>query len=220
MPKTKSKMSLSERREAAFKLFSRGYTNVAVAEELKVSRDTVKAYREKYDASIHAQAQANPNYLRDVVARTFQSLDELDQIREDAWKHMQRRKEKREFDIECPDCGSEFVFVAKLDFEISDQTRAQYHNVLLKAQDQRSKLFGVMGVKQDVMIAVMQVKMVQDKLLQFMADHLCAADREELETFLQTPELQRYMATSSLEPAKGLLELPSEEVEYAEIVED
>lgn len=220
MPKTRSKLSLSERREQAYVLFAKGYTNARVAEELKVNKDTVKGYRDRYESSVQAQAAANPAFLRDVVANTFRSLAELDQIREDAWAHMKRRKEKREFVVECPECEYEFTFVAKLDYEIPDQTRVQYQNVLLKAQDQRSKLFGIMGVKQEVMVAMMQVKMVQDRLLHFMAEHLCAADRVELEEFLQSPELAKYMSASS--PAGQLTEWSGsdDEIIDAEIIEE
>lgn len=221
MPKTRSKMTLSERREAAYTLFAKGFTNKAVAESLKVNKDTVKGYRDRYEASIQAQAQANPAFLRDVVANTFRSLHELDKIREDAWKHMERRKEKREFEVECPECGEGFIFTTKLDYEIPDQTRVQYQNVLLKAQDQRAKLFGIMGVKQEIMVAMMQVKAVQDRLLHFMAEHLCAADRAELEDFLQSPEIAQYMSAGSPASQVALAEFSEgdDEIVDAEIVE-
>jgi transcriptional regulator NrdR family protein/DNA-binding CsgD family transcriptional regulator len=190
--KSKSKLGLSQRRERAFELFARGYTNAAVAKDLNVHADTVAGYREKYEASIHAQAAANPNFLKEVLQNTIRSLAELDRIREDAWKHLEDRKVRVR--RQCPECEHEWREVDY--FPVSDQSRAQYHNVLLKAQDQRSKLFGVLGVKQEVLIAILQVKTVQDKVLDWLAEHVQGELREDLATFLESPELAAYMGNA------------------------
>lgn len=212
MPKSKSKLKLSQRRQQAYELFAKGYTNVDVAKDLEINKDTAAKYREKYEASIQSQAAANPGFLRDVLTNTVRSLKELDQIRADAWKQLKPRRMKIEH--HCPECEHEWT--TTLRFDVSDQSRVQYQNVLLKAQDQRSKLFGVMGVKQEVFIAIMQVKVVQDRILTFLTDNLCAADRAELEAFLQGPEMAQYMAASGeLDAAQGIMELESEEVEVA-----
>lgn len=186
--KSKSKLGLSQRRERAFELFARGYTNADVARDLTVHADTVARYRELYNERIHAQAAANPNFLKDVVTNTMRSLEELDRIRADAWQHMESRTVRVEH--ECPEC--EHQWVEKERVEISDQTRAQYHNVLLKAQDQRSKLFGVLGVKQEVFVAIMQVKIVQDRILEWMAQNLEGDVRDALADFLEA-ELGEYV---------------------------
>jgi DNA-binding CsgD family transcriptional regulator len=186
--RTKSKLTLSQRRERSFELFARGYTNKDVASVIGVSEETAGSYRRLYNERLHAQAASNPGFLRDVLTNTMRALEELDQIRADAWKHLENRTIKEL--VECPDCGAEHK--VKFSFPVSDQSRAQYHNVLLKAQDQRSKLFGVLGVKQEFFIAIMQVKVVQDKLLEWMAQNLCADDREALANFMQT-ELSEYM---------------------------
>lgn len=184
MAKSKSKLSLSERRELAFQLFARGYTNRDVASRLRVSEDTAGSYRKHYEERIHAQAAANPAFLRDVLSNTVRSLTELDAIRADAWQHLEPRSVK----FECTECGHR----EKVKIEVSDQTRAQYHNVLLKAQDQRSKLFGVLGVKQEVLVAVAQIIQVRDKMIEWMGRNLCAEDREALASFLEG-ELGAYM---------------------------
>lgn len=189
MPKSNSNLGLSQRRARAFEFFALGYTNRSVALELNVHVDTVAKYRAKYEERIHAQAAANPNFLKDVLTNTVRSLEELDRIREDAWKQLQRKKVLKT-EHTCPEC--ETVFIEKERIEISDQTRAQYHNVLLKAQDQRSKLFGVIGLKQEVLIAVMQIKVVQDKVLEWMSNNLEGDTREALATFLESPELKAY----------------------------
>lgn len=203
MPASRSRLSLSERREQAFELFARGWSNQDVAKKLRVNRDTVKGYREKYEANLHAQARANPDFLKDVVANTIRALQELDRIRADAWKHMEPRTVKHE--IQCPNCEHEWEI--KLRHEITDKERASYHSVLLKAQDQRAKLFGIMGIKQEVFIALVQVKTVQDMLLEFISETLCPADKAALEQFLLKPELQSYMNGPT-----AILDLPSEEV--------
>lgn len=189
MAKSKSKLGLSARRERAFECFAKGWTNTDVARDLKVHMDTVASYRTKYEERIHAQAAANPNFLKDVVTNTVRSLEELDRIRADAWKHMEPRR-VRVMRV-CPECEHEWREVEYHD--VSDQTRAQYLNVLLKAQDQRSKLFGVLGVKQEVFIAIMQVKVVQDQILDWLGQNLEGDARDRLADFLESPELSEYM---------------------------
>lgn len=207
MPKSKSKLGLSARRERAFECFAKGWTNTDVARDLKVHMDTVAGYREKYEERIHAQAAANPNFLKDVVTNTVRSLEELDRIRADAWKHMEPRR--RRITNVCPECEHEWKEIFYED--VSDQTRAQYLNVLLKAQDQRSKLFGVLGVKQEVFVAIMQVKVVQDQILDWLGQNLEGDLREKLAEFLESPELSEYMGGTAT--ALGAIDV--EAVEHA-----
>lgn len=190
MPKTKSKKTLGQRRERAFELFARGYTNVEVKNDLGVSKATVTGYRKLYNERIHAQAAANPNFLRDVVTNTMRALEELDKIRADAWKHMEPRKVQ----VECPHCEH----VWKERFEVSDDVRSKYMGHLLKAQEMRAKLLGVLGIKTDIFVAVLQVKVVADALMNFMGEELCAEDREKLAEFLMQPELREYMGGANI----------------------
>lgn len=206
--KSTSKLSLSKRRERAFILFARGYTNSDVAKDITVAPDTVAKYRKLYESRIHAQAAANPNFLREVVENTVRTLEELDQIRADAWAHMKSRKEVRHHT--CPHCEEEFV--ERETIEISDSTRAQYQRILLSAQDQRAKLMGLLGIKHEVVVSIMQVKVVQDKLLEFMGGSLCAADRIKLENFLTQPELMEYM-----QGMPGMQAIETSALEMAEI---
>lgn len=192
MPKSKSKLGLSQRRERAYELMAKGWTNAAIARDLGVHVDTITGYRRKYEESLHAQAAANPNFLRDVLTNTIRSLTELDMIRADAWKHMEDRTIRTP--VTCPHCEEEFTLKERI--EVSDETRARYHGILLKAQDQRAKLFGVLGVKQEVFIAIMQVKVVQDKILEWLATNVQGDLRESLATFLET-ELSEYMGTAN-----------------------
>lgn len=202
--KSKSKLGLSARRERAFECFAKGWTNTDVAKDLKVHMDTVAGYRELYEERIHSQAAANPNFLRDVVSNTIRSLEELDRIRADAWQRMEPRRIRVEH--ECPACEHVWKEVEYRD--VSDQTRVQYHNVLLKAQDQRAKLFGVLGVKQEVFVAIMQVKIVQEKILDWMGTNLEGEAREALATFLET-ELREYVMPGN----NNVLDVSSEEIE-------
>jgi hypothetical protein len=211
MPVSNSKLSLSQRREKAFSLFARGYTNVDVARKLKVNKDTAANYRELYEKRIHAQAAANPGFLRDVLANTIRALEELDTIRSDAHKQI---SEKRFITrtIECEHCGEESEL--RLEMPIGDDARTKYLNVLLKAQDQRSKILGVLGVKSEVIAAMMQIKVVQDLMLKFMMTTLCANDRKELEAFLSSPEMVAYVGgpASAFDGMEDILELESTEV--------
>lgn len=189
MARTKSNLSLSQRREESFKMFARGHTNVEVARALKINKDTAASYREHYEKRIHAQAAANPGFLRDVLVNTFRALEEIDQIRSDAWKQISEER-TISYEIECGECGAELE--ARLQMPMGDEARTKYQNVLLKAQDQRAKILGVLGVKSEVIAAMMQIKSVQDAILKFMVEKLCHDDKQELEAFLTSPEMSGY----------------------------
>lgn len=188
-PKTKKK--LAERRLEAFDCFRKGFSDVATAEKIGVTRQTVATYRDLYERSLGEQARANPELLAQVLQNTVRSLAELDAIREDAWKHLEDRKVR--VPHECPRCEHEWKETIYL--SVSDQTRAQYHNVLLKAQGERSKLFGLLGVKAEMLARIESVNIVQRALLQFMGEQLCNDDREKLARLLEG-ELRQHLNVS------------------------
>lgn len=208
--KTKSKMGLRARREAAFRMFAQGATHEAIAKKLRVSRQTVTSYRKQYEAQLDAEAAANPRLLQDVLRNTVRSLRELDMIREDAWKRLEAKP--RKVRAACDGCGEENTF--EVDLPPGDQARVQYQNVLLKAGEQRAKLFGVMGVKQEVFVAITNVQIVQNRMLDWMGRNLCADDREALASFLET-ELAEYMPNTGNGPF-GVLDVESYEVPVEE----
>ena len=195
--KTKSKLKLSERRETAFTYFARGLSDSEVRKRLRVSQPTVRSYRKLYEETLFDVARSNPTLLNDAMSNTLRSLVELDQIRSDAWKRLENRKIKQ--DADCPDCGAEFEVV--LNVPVSDQARVQYHNVLIRAQEQRAKTLGILGVKQEVFQMIAAVKYVQDQLLAWMQRHLDGESREKLELFLAQPEIAQYIERYSQTPA-------------------
>lgn len=192
--RTKSRKPREERLQDAFECFAKGMNDTAAARIVGVTRQTAAVYRGLYEKGLHARAQTNPRFLQEIVANTFRALEELDLVRADAWKQLEPRKVKRT--IECPNCEHEWKETEL--YPVSDQSRAQYHNVLLKAQSERAKLLGLLGVKHEMFVAIMQVKFVQDKLLEFMSRSLCAECREALEGFLMLPELVDYMGTGNV----------------------
>lgn len=198
MPKSKSKLSLGKRRERAFELFARGYTNADVKRDLGVGSDAVAGYRKLYNERIHAQAASNPGFLSDVLQNTLRILEELDQVRADAWKQISKDRTIR---MECPHCERTF----KIKVPLTDQTRAQYHNVVLKALDSRAKVFGILGVKSEMFAQVQGVQYVQGKIIEYLTKNLPPQYREELATYMET-ELGEYFGNAPM------LELPSVEV--------
>jgi transposase-like protein len=163
---TDSPYSLQERKEMARTLFVRGSSVRDVMEALQVSEDTARRYRKAYEDEIKEQAENNPQMLRQVLDNTIRSLEELEEVRREAW--------------------------LRFESAVNDNARTGYLNTLLKAQKQKADLFGLLGVKQEYMIYVNAVKAVQDKILQFLAENLCDADRQALEHFLTT-ELAPFM---------------------------
>lgn len=155
---TRSPMRLGARRQRAFELFTEGASNVEVARSLQVSPDTAGRYRKLYEEKIESQAAANPHLLRQVLPNTIKALEELEKVRAYAWERARSTE--------------------------SDTIRAQMMNVILKAQDQRAKLFGLMGVKQEALAFTMQVQKQQERLIQYMKENLCPADRIALDEFI------------------------------------
>jgi hypothetical protein len=156
--RTRSPLRLGARREKAFELFRRGFSNVEVAEEIQVSPDTAARYRKLYEDRIVEAAREQPDLLRDVLANTIRTLTELDAIRRNAWQRLEENP--------------------------PDSVRSSLLNTLLKAQDQRSKLFGLLGVKQEYAAHVAKVRQQQEQLIEFMSRELCPVDREKLEEYL------------------------------------
>jgi hypothetical protein len=179
--KSKSPYTRTVRMEKAFTFYRRGFKVADVARELNVHRDTAAAYKRLYDERVATEAAQNPELLTDVLKNTYRSLEELDDVRQEVWRNL-RDRERREL-IECEHCGEEQEHVFKE--PISDQARASYLNTLLKAHDQRTKLFGLMGVKQEVFAVFQQVDAVQRAMLEWMVRELCAEDRAKLATFLE-----------------------------------
>lgn len=187
--KTKSKLTLRQRREESFKLFAKGWSDVDVAKKLKVSRETASNYRKRYEAQLSEAAKGNPQFLRDVLTNTHRALSELDMIRADAWDRLDAKRSEY-LDIECPECGE--THRLKVQLPVSDQARVQYQNVLLKAQDQRAKILNVLGVKQEFFIHVQNVNIVQAEILKWLQQNLPADLRESLADFI-SGDLAPYM---------------------------
>lgn len=182
-------MNLHERREEACSLYTKGLTVAEVARRLGVTWDTAKGYQRYYNERLSEAASTNPGLLSDVLKNTIAMLAELDQVRAAAWRAYHGK-------------------------HASPQTKLQALNTVRAATQDKAKLFGLFGVKQDVLVLVTNVKVVQDKLLQFMRDSLCEDDRAKLEHFLTSPELQQYMQQPEL-PALPVLDLSEDD--YAEV---
>jgi len=180
--KTASTMTRKVRLDHAFTYFKQGMTNAQVARNLKVHPDTITTYRHKYEEHLLLVKENNPGVLMDVLGNTLRSLEELDLVRADAWARLQEAEPHC-----CQECGLECGCYVTL----NAQSAATLHNVVLKAMDQRTKLFGLLGVKQDVFLHIQQVSELQNKLLEFLQTQLCEIDRVRLQLFLgqMMPEL-------------------------------
>ena len=207
--RTKSPLNRSERLEKAYSYYARGYSVTDVARLLKVDRKTAAAYKTRYEGRLTKEAEANPRLLTDVVQNTVRALHELDEQRKDIWRRMKDRKIK--FYVECPECGDEFQHTYEL--PLSDQSIASYHNTLLKAADQRTKLFGLMGVKQETFLVFQQVDQVQRFMIEWLMRELPAEFREKLAKALE----QRFPEYATL-PALPAPPVDDDDIVDAELV--
>lgn len=194
--KTKSKLSRSERIEKAFEMFERGFNDSDVARTLKVARNTAAAYRTIYQRKSAERADENPRLLQNILGNTMQMLSEIDHIRKAAWKEFEKADKKQR--IECPECHEDVVII----FPDAD-LKNKLLNTALKAQGDRAKLLGTLGVKAEFLGMVAAVKFVQEKLLKFMAENLCAEDRAKLIALLSSPEMAQYMGAAGTMDVEG-----------------
>lgn len=160
----------------------KGWTNADVARDLAVHPDTVARYRDEYEKRIDTIAKNNPGMLLEVIQNTVRAIEELDIVRMTAWREYEAKEH-----VECEACGNE-VPVAK----VGPQTRNTFLKTVLAAQEQRHKLFGLFGVKQEFFMQVQQIRELQNKLLDFMQRELCAADREKLAAYLQGVDTSQF----------------------------
>jgi transposase-like protein len=188
--RTDSELNLHERKRVAYDMFTRGHTNAQVASRLNVHPATVKNYREEYEEDLRSQMASNPGLLRNVLENTVRALAELDQVRQAAWDEYEAAA--RDIEAICPNCAHEFIAGTSA----SATTRNQILGQITKAQELRSKLLGLFGVKQEFLLHVQHVRMVQDTLLTFMREQLCAADKAKLEELL-IGELGEHVTASS-----------------------
>jgi predicted transcriptional regulator len=167
--RTQSTLSVSARREKSYDLFSRGWKNADIAREVRVTPDTVKRYRDEYEQQLRTQAAQNPRLLVNVIENTIRAITELDQLRRTVWA----------------------------DYEsvpASSPLRAAYGKQILSINNERSKLFGLFGVKQEYFLHVQNVQSMQNRMLEWMRTNLCAEDRSALERFIQE-ELSAFMSS-------------------------
>lgn len=152
------RMGMGQRKEKARELFARGYRNAEVAREVGVHPDTVTRYRREYDEALREQAAANPRLLADVVQNTVQSLQHIDEVYKEAWVRYEHAE--------------------------SAQVKATFLNTALKAEGERAKILGLMGVKGDTLAFVQRIKAQQDALIEHMREHLCNECRPTLIDFI------------------------------------
>jgi hypothetical protein len=201
MPASRSPYTRSERREKAFDLFRKGYGPTDVGRKLKVSKNTALALKRRYEEAIKDEVRQRPDMMSDVLGNTLRSLEELDLVRKDAWRRLEGRS-----DHECPECGT----LLACSHSLPIQSATQLHGVILKAQEQRVKLFGLMGVKQEYFIHVQNIQVVQMLILEFLQNELCEADRMKFTTWMD--ERMPQLTQGSSENALPILDVDSEEV--------
>jgi hypothetical protein len=175
---TASTLSLSERRETAFDLFMRGWTNKDIAEAIDVTPETVARYRKDYNDRISEAAASNPGLLAQVLENTIVLLEENAAVRKALWDEYEMAGEGRVF--ECEECGNEEDMPTP-----PNSVRIGILNSLTKAGEQRAKLFGLFGVKAEFFAQVQEVRSLQKDLIEFLTNELCQEDRDKVIAFLE-----------------------------------
>jgi len=83
--KTTSIMSYSERKETAFDLFTRHWTNADIARHIGVTPETISNYRREWDKLSEEAAWSDPNYLNKILEHTKARVTELEQVINQTW---------------------------------------------------------------------------------------------------------------------------------------
>lgn len=193
-----SELSRQERLDRAFTYFRMGYSNADVSRRLRCHPDTSARYRRKYEEHLRSEVSENPGLISDVLGNTLRTLEEIDLVRKDAWHRLRAHS-----DHDCYECGCSLPMPV--------QSATQLHGTILKAQEQRIKLFGLLGVKQEYFIHVQNIQIIQNKILEFMASELCDSDRMRLNDFLDR-ELPALTERTGDELRLPILDVEGEEV--------
>lgn len=178
MPGTGSTLALDARREMAYDSFAKGHTITDVAELVQVTYDTAARYKKEWRDRIKQEADENPAMLGQVIENTIQALQENDLVRKHAWADYAVASEGRV--AECSECEAEIVIPSS-----PNSVKNQFLKTILTAQEQRSKLYGLFGVKAEFFAMVQQVRTLQEKLLEFMRRSLCADCRRKMVEFMR-----------------------------------
>jgi hypothetical protein len=182
--KTASALSLTERREAAGALIRKGFTNAEIARKLRVSPDTAAGYR-KWNEERHKQEIAdNPHFMNEVLSNTLRNLREIDEVRKEAWKQYHTAEVK--------------------------QVKLQALNTVRACQQDRARIYGLLGVDQATSAMYANIKFVQDRILEFLNQELCDVDRERLRRMLISPEFKKYFGESHI--ADEIIDVPFEQI--------
>lgn len=172
---------LQERKTRAFEMFAEGRSNRDVCRALRVTDDTAGRYRKEYESHLRDLARSQPELLQDALLNTLRNLEELELIRKRAWRDYNRAE--------------------------TNHSKAQFLKILLSAQEQRARLFGVLGIKADYAARVESIMYIADRLMDFMGRELCDHDRAKLEHFLTHGEMARYVPDTEPLDAEVVAEL-------------
>jgi predicted transcriptional regulator len=83
--KTKSSLSYSERKETAFDLFTRHWTNADIARHLEVTPETISSYKKEWEKLSEEAVWNDPNYLNKILEHTRGRIDELEKVISRTW---------------------------------------------------------------------------------------------------------------------------------------
>lgn len=83
--KTKSKLTYSERKETAFELFTRHWSNADIARKLDVTPETISNYKREWEKIQEESVWNDPNYLNRILEHTKSRVTELEQVMSHGW---------------------------------------------------------------------------------------------------------------------------------------
>lgn len=189
-----SGLNRQQRLERSFEMFAKGYRNVDVRRRLKISADTCRRYRQLYEEHLQHEVTDNPRMLTDVLGNTVRVIEEIDLVKKDAWGRLDKRQGREHYCEEC-ECH--------IPLSISEAVALE--RVILETTQQRMRLFGLLGVKQEYFIHVQRIQLIQAKIIEFLQSELCEDDRRKFERFMA------QVIPASLE-APVILDAQSEDV--------
>lgn len=197
------KLTRIERLQRCFDFFDQGLSNAEVCRRMKLAPNTATKWRRLWAERNRDDLVENQSLLQQVLSNTLQMLRENEQIRRAAWQEYHAGIEIHQ--AHCDECD------ALVEFTIGNPvTRNSSLNTLMKSQEHRAKLLGVLGIKQEFFGMVSAVQAVQEKLLEFLARELCPADRAKLDSYFDSPEMQPYMVQAQSIPVATLQALTQE----------
>ncbi len=160
LPTRESRKQSRKNRHAAYKLFAKGWSTSEVREELDISVHMSQVYLRGYRLSLQRRVTENPDFFDKVLSHTFEELQILKDQAKLLTDLISEHRPQGKLGDEEYEPGSPGVVISAM---------AQLH----RNNEQRQRMKRLLDQRIEVTTKVEMARARQNRILQFMEQHLC-----------------------------------------------